>query len=328
MTDTCFDVYKNLNIEFRDNKIKISPCCLSQTVSVYSLDFYNDNYLNNIRKSWNNNIPHSSCGNCIIAEKNNLVSRRIGSNQWYIDNNIANTDVDLIRLDFWTGDLCNLRCAICGPRNSSAWKQELNFPVEQKKVNVNKIWKELNLKNLKFIHFNGGEPLLSKEHVDFLNAIPDKSKVHLNYNTNGTIIPNQNLFDLWKEFKIVQLDFSIDDIGARFYYQRFPATWEQIVENLNFFRSNCSVNTMFAVNTSLGILNNHNYQNLLSWLQTNFATNKVTDPVEFRTQFTHGILGLDNYRLRKKEIVNYLDSLDARRNTDWRSTFPELTQIL
>lgn len=326
--NTCYDVYKNINIKLENNNINISPCCISPTTTVEAIDFENDKYLNTIREHWSAEKPHSACNACSVAEKNNVSSRRIGSNQWYIENNCANSKVELIRLDFWTGDLCNLRCAICGPHSSSAWKQELNIPLNNRKTVINDLWKKLDLSKLKYIHFNGGEPLLSKEHITFLKAIPVKSNVFINYNTNGTVIPSKELFDLWEQFKLVQLDFSIDDIGTRFNYQRFPASWDEVVENLNYFKNNCSVNCMFAVNTSLGILNYHNYHNLLSWLKLNFSTNRVTDPVQYRTQLTHGILGSENYKARTSEIVNYLDSLDARRNTAWRDIFPELVSLL
>ena len=134
-----------------------------------------------------------------------------------------NQDIDLLRLDYWTGDLCNLACVICGPQNSSVWKQQLNIPINRRINSVNDFWTNLDLTKIKFVHFNGGEPLLSKEHVKFLHAFPNKEQVTLNYNTNGTILPGKELNDLWLQFKLVQLDFSIDDIGDRFEYQRWPA---------------------------------------------------------------------------------------------------------
>ena len=316
----CIDAFKNLNIVNIDNRLSISPCCVSPTVPVDQIDF-NNQYLIDIRDVWKTGEFPSACMSC----KNKKSSRMAGSNQWYANNNFDNTDVELVRLDYWTGDACNLRCVICGPEYSSSWKQELNLPVQQSVSN--RFWKTLELSQLTFVHFNGGEPLMSKEHMAFLEAIPNKSHVHINYNTNGTVLPSKRLLDLWGEFKIVQLDFSIDDIGERFEYQRFPAKWDKVAENLQWFIDHSPVNCMFAVNTAVGILNHANLDNLNAWLKTNFYTNRVTDPVEYRQQSVTGLFSLDGADTRAKSIVKFLDDCDARRGTNWRKTFPELSQL-
>ena len=323
----CLDAFKNINIVTQNNTLSVSPCCLVTTFPVESIDFNNEN-LTNIRKTWLTEKFPKECNVCQQAETNNTLSRRMASNRWYQDNNYNNTDVELIRLDYWTGDLCNLRCAICGPDNSSAWKEELNFPKELKQSSVNKFWKTINLSNIKFIHFNGGEPLLSKEHVVLLQDIPDKSCVHINYNTNGTILPSLELLELWAQFRIVQIDFSIDDIGKRYEYQRYPANWAEVTKNLQWFIDNCPVNCMFAVNTSVGILNYLTLSEVNDWLKTNFYSNRVTDPIEHRQQPVVGLFSLDNAATNSDAIVHFLDNCDNRRGTNWRLTFPELSKSI
>lgn len=324
----CIDAFKNLYIEIKNNGVAISPCCISPTQSVNTVDFFNNQYLTDTRESWTNSKWPTACTTCKQAEDNLFTSRRQGSNTWYSDRNLNNTQVELIRLDYWTGDTCNLACVICGPRFSSLWKQELNMPIEQKRSVTNKIWQEIDLTNLRFIHFNGGEPLLSKEHVKFLEAIPNKSKVHLNYNTNGTILPSTQLLELWGKFELVQIDISIDDVGERFEYQRYPAKWNQLTQNLKWFLDNCPHNCMFSTNTSVGVLNHDNIENLMSWLSQNFYVNNYTDPIEHRTQLTNGIFALNNAHHRREIIVNTLDKCDKRRGTDWKKVFPNLLNYL
>jgi len=166
--------------------------------------------------------------------------------------------------------------------------------------------------------------MLSKEHVEFLNEIPNKHQVCINYNTNATVLPDQNLLDLWSKFQLVQLDFSIDDIGARFEYQRYPANWNQVTENLQWFINNALHNCMFAVNTSVGILNQHNLDNLNTWLKQNFHTSRFTDPIEHRQQPTEGIFALNN---AKEQVIKFLNECDTRRGTNWKITFPELVDF-
>jgi MoaA/NifB/PqqE/SkfB family radical SAM enzyme len=296
--------------------------------SVALIDFYNNEYLKSVRMAWESGEFPQACSACEQAEKTGNSSRRQHSNQWYQDHGLNNTVVDLIRLDYWTGDICNLACAICGPMQSSAWKQELGWPIELKKSTSNAHWNSIDLINLKFIHFNGGEPLLSKEHVKFLKEIPNKSQVHLNYNTNGTVKPAQELLDLWLKFKLVQLDFSIDDIGERFEYQRYGAKWNNIIENLQWFLQNAPHNCMFAVNISVGILNHDNIENLLSWLKQNFHTSQFADPIIYRQQPVTGIFSLKDTHLRKNKIIDFLNQLDNRRGTNWKTIFPNLVNYL
>lgn len=308
----CLDSIKNLNIVAQQNRLSVSPCCLIQAKPTNTIDFHNNSYINSIRDEWLNNTPPGVCKNC---------QRMDGANRWYAEHNQTDLDIKLTRIDYWVGNTCNLRCVICGPDNSSAWEQELAIP--SKKQITNTFWKDLDLSQLQFIHFNGGEPLLSKEHIRFLEAIPDPSQVEINYNTNGTILPTPHLLELWSKFKLVLLDFSIDEIGAKFEYIRYPAKWDDIVNNLQWYISNSPVNCMFAVNTSIGYLNS-NTTELDKWLQENFSTNRLGDPIEHRKQKVSGILSTSN---DASKVESYLNKCDQRRGTSWRGTFPELTKV-
>lgn len=317
---TCVDAFKNIEIRSA-NKLQLGACCLTRPMAADKIDFHNNEYLQSIRNTWQQGKWPSSCLSCKEIEDSGGISRRQGSNQWYSDNDMYNTDVELIRIDYWTGDLCNLACAICGPNSSSVWKQELNYPTESKKTIINNFWTAVDTSQVKYVHFNGGEPLLSKEHVKFLHALPNKNLIHISYNTNGTVCPDQDLVDLWSQYKLVQIDFSIDDIGSRFEYQRYPAKWTEVVENLQWFINQAPHNCMFGVNTTVSILNNHNLDNLKNWLQENFYVSRFTDTIEHRQQPAAGKLALTSPR---NLAIEYLDACDARRGTNWRETFPEL----
>ena len=321
---TCVDAFKNLNITSYQNQLRVGPCCVAPTEATDTIDFANNQFLASIRTEWQQGNWPNACASCKKNEDNMYVSRRQGANKWYQDHNLDNQTVELVRIDYWTGDLCNLACVICGPDFSSVWKQELGVSVNQK-VNNNQFWKDLDLHSLRFLHFNGGEPLISKEHVKFLKAIPVKSKVHINYNTNGTVRPSQELLELWQEFELVQLDFSIDDIGPRFEYQRYPAVWADVADNLMWFVDHAPHNCMFGVNTTVSILNQLTLSDLDQWLDKNFAVSRFQDTIEHRKQMVVG-------KLAPGAPVDlqlaWLDACDARRGTDWRITFPELVYKL
>lgn len=317
----CYDAFKNLNVVASLSGIEISPCCNSPTQLVQTVDFYNSDYLQKVRDSWTSGQWPTECFSCREAEDRQILSRRQGSNDWYTVHGLDNTNVELIRMDYNVGDLCNLACAICSPKFSSVWKKELGINVNNRKTVFNKVWKDLDLTNLKYIHFNGGEPLLSKEHVIFLHSVPNKHEVHINYNTNGTILPSDELLELWSRFKLVQIDFSIDDIGSRFEYQRYPAIWQSVKDNLQWYIDHCSHNTMFAVNITVSRLNVSNIEKLNNWLQNNFGITRFGDQIQHRQQIAQGVFSLKS----KLDIVRkQLEQLDNRRGTNWKLVFPEL----
>lgn len=313
----CIDAFKNLNLTIQ-NVPKISPCCVSTPKMVSELDFKRDAYLNSFRDTFAQGQWPTGCSTCKNNEAAGYTSRRQGSNEWYRDHQLENTDVELVRLDYWVGDLCNLACVICGPYSSSVWKHELGI---KRSTTANDAWKQLDLTSLKFVHFNGGEPLLSKEHVQFLHAIPDKSQVYINYNTNGTIKPSEELQQLWAQFKLVQLDFSIDDIGDRFEYQRYPAKWDDLTKNLQWYIDFAPHNCLFESNTTVGILNKHNLEKIDTWLQQNFNQTRFGDQIKHRKQLADGKFSADS---NITQVRNLLDELDQRRKLNWRKTFPEL----
>lgn len=312
----CLDPFKNLSIFNTNNQLSIGPCCIAKHSAAKSIDFY-DKQLVSIRDQWAHGSFPTECNNCKIGASNRIQ----GNQKWYSDRGIVDLTPELIRLDYWVGDTCNLQCVICGPENSSSWKKELGLITIKRTVNP--FWKDVDLTKLQYVHLTGGEPLLSKEHLDFLNAIPDKSKVRLDYNTNGTILPNQSILDLWAKFDLVQLNFSIDDIGKRFEYIRYPASWDQVISNLDWFYQHSPVNVMFAVGTSIGILNQKYLPDLVAWMAENFSSNRLGDPVEHRIQDVSGILSKISPR---DEVKIFLDQCDARRKTNWRDLYPELIE--
>jgi uncharacterized radical SAM superfamily Fe-S cluster-containing enzyme len=324
---TCIDAFKNIYIESRNNQIYIAPCCVGDRVKVDHIDFHHS-HLEKIRESWSKSQSPIECSYCKNAEKNNLNSRREGSNNWYLENGFTNNNIELIRIDYWVGDTCNLACLICGPHNSSRWKQEKGIPIVSTSTNINKTWKDLDLKNLKFIHFNGGEPILSKEHITFLENIPNPADVSINYNTNGTVLPSEKLIRLWEKFKLIQIDFSIDDIEERFELQRYPAKWDEVILNLAWFYKHSPVNCMFSINTTISILNQNNIKNIKKWASQNFSVNRLSDPVEHRFQLAAGIFAINTARNSKANIINFLNKLDLTRNTDWRQILPDVAEFL
>lgn len=318
----CFDPFKNAFISVTPAGVGISPCCLISTRPVTSIDYHHNEYLNSFRETWLSGEVPKACNCCLDNESKLGSSRRVSSVEWYANNNLDNTEIDLCSLDFWVGNVCNLRCAICGPNWSSAWQAEVGIQNSEMRL-TNQAWQQLDLGKLRSVHFNGGEPLLSKEHVRFLEAIPDKNAVTVSYNTNGTVRPSAELLELWSKFQLIQLAFSIDDIEERFEYQRYPAKWSKVTENLKWFIGHVPENCMFRVEATISVLNANRIDVIKDWLSKHFSQNRCGDPVNFSTHMANGVLAVSNMSAR---TFHYLDTLDSGRGLNWRETFPELLE--
>jgi organic radical activating enzyme len=162
----------------------------------------------------------------------------------------------LMFLDLKLGNICNLKCRICGPWSSSQFAtEELNsMPREEQKSSHayqmlragawprenEQFWSQIDtvLTDIRYIEFTGGEPFMIAEHFDMLQGIVDRGIAHqveIHYNTNGTQWPERGP-DIWKHFKTVEIAFSIDDIGERFEYQRTNADWAVVLDTITSFQ--------------------------------------------------------------------------------------------
>jgi organic radical activating enzyme len=137
-----------------------------------------------------------------------------------------------------------------------------------------KFWEEVydQIPNIKQLYFAGGEPLLIKEHKVFLEEIISRGyadKISLRYNTNGLLV-SQEIIDILSKFRKVKVGFSLDGMGERNHYIRYPSDWDTIVQNLHILDNapdNIQTNIAFAVQ----ILNIKHVPAFIKWkVQQNF----------------------------------------------------------
>ena len=185
-------------------------------------------------------------------------------------------------MDLKLGNICNLKCRICGSWSSSKWAQEEldYYPTadrEERKKHSAYVWLKQGqwpresidfwtnvdqvLPGVRYYEFTGGEPFLIQEHFDLLQRTVDQGYAHLvdvHYNTNGTQYPEAAV-EMWKKFKHVNIAFSIDDLGPRFEYQRYGADWAEVEQNLDRYLELSKTHT----NITLQMCITANIQNVL-----------------------------------------------------------------
>ena len=310
------------------------------------------------------------CQACYSAEDSGIESRRQGSKKLYEEYH-KDTNTELsgpTGIDYSVGNLCNLKCVICGPQNSSQWipdYQKLHPTVDivsfqYKKNEQLEITDADLLQNIKHVHFHGGgEPLLSKNHVRLLQKIQEVkglSDVRVFYNTNATQTVSDEILQLWEKCRLIELYFSVDDIGTRFDYQRTGANWNKVNSTLDWFYANMPHNHMFNVNCTWSYLNFFYLDEVWDWWNENFSSNRYGDPTNLIFQKAVGEFGLNHLSKTSHETLQNkfqghnellrlthslrtsdqphdsfwknISALDQIRSTDFRELNPEWSKLI
>jgi organic radical activating enzyme len=291
-----------------------SPCCLYKgsvpNVKVYETrlkDIQQSEYMSNLRQQFRNGERPIGCQSCWQEEDAGKTSKRMNS-LYKMKNSLTdwtpNSEPTIKFIDFKLGNVCNLKCRICGSWSSSKWAQEeLDYgenPVARKNLTEGG-WPKRNpqffddikddLKDAEYFEFTGGEPFMIRDHFKILMHCVEKGYAKnqdIHYNTNGTQLPPPEIFDLWSYFKRVEIAFSIDDIGPQFEYQRHPANWREVNANLVKFKERKTPNMDFQICTTVSIFNVFNLAKIAFWVAQYqpkfFYVNTLFDPDYFNVQ--------------------------------------------
>jgi len=260
---------------------------------------WNNEYMRDVRLTMLEGKIPASCSKCIAEESTGVASKRIWeTGSWMedgidVEELIKQTAQDgtipekLVYLDLRLGHTCNLKCVMCSPHDSSQWvgdhkkiyplfqAKELKEQMHWERKDFNNFWHEnpefwkemyAQIPNLKQVYFAGGEPLMIREHKWFLEEIIRQGyadKILVRYNTNGLLIDDE-IIELWKQFKKVKVGFSIDAVGDRNYYIRYPSDWDTIVKNLHKL-DNTPDNIQVSIATAIQILNIKHLADFAKW---------------------------------------------------------------
>jgi hypothetical protein len=295
-----------------------------------------------------NSHTSPTCGQCNFESQNKL------RKTWRdVSFDIVPEDAELgdaSYLEIQTDKTCNGGCIICGPWNSSYWQNELKqFIIKPAVDPIDEILSHIDIQKTRKILFLGGEPFLSGTDTRVLPLIENPQLVKLLYTTNGSIYPSQQHIDLWSQFQEVLINFSLDGIGDRFDYIRYPLKWSQVEKNMSRMLKELPGNVRFKSNHTINMLNLYYYDEFEDWYD--LAIRPSGRAIDFTFTPCDGILSpkevprklfnrlLEKYGADSKVIhtitnndfndqnylLNYLSELDQRRGLDWRKVFPEIS---
>jgi MoaA/NifB/PqqE/SkfB family radical SAM enzyme len=268
------------------NSLEVSPdgtckvCCKIQTdIKKTNVEYFNvmKDDINDIwqsvdlkmlRKKFIKNERPEECKFCWTEEESNVKSLRQQQLTGHFD--LENPKLSYLSLKL--SNKCNLACRICTPHLSSLWQSQFNKlnldltpaamfkTIDLEKFQGNRLESLHRLStNLTRLLIYGGEPLINEEVIAYLKYLSNSGiskNIQLTLNTNGTVY-SEELISIFKEFQFVDLFLSIDDIEKRFEYQRWPAKWDKIDDNIhNYSKLKDNIGVEFYPSVSvLNILN-------------------------------------------------------------------------
>ena len=290
-----------------------------------------------LRADMMNGRPVKGCWRCYESERsgffsvrqemNASLSRHCGRERLTAPDGTL-PRLPVVFLDLRFSNVCNLRCRICEPAQSSAWAGDaraLGLPAEDEPIlkpydDWDSLWRQLRPhleEGIEMIHFAGGEPLLMEEHyriLDFLIA-RGRTDVRLRYNTNFSTLRHQgrDVVDLWSRFRKVSVIASLDGSGRRGEYMRKGLRWDAVVANREELLRRCP-GAAFSIAATVSIFNALHLPDFhREWVakgyigRDEFALNMLQDPVLYRMQVLPAALKqrvLESYRRHQESFLD------------------------
>lgn len=345
--------------------IAVAMCCFQQRKIVHEVKFDHP-HLEAVRQIARHRIPPQCSRYCSMPSHINNEREHAFKEDWWQPGS-----KHIRKLHLKQNLTCNLKCISCSSFYSSAWNGDYQVfdptaPYAQAIKNSGDNWKHLDLSQLNQLHFDGGEPLLGTDMKNILRHLRDLDalrNVTININTNGTIMPDRELIDLWSEAKWVRVFFSLDGIESTFEYTRFPAKWYEVEQNMLAYTAIKGPCLLLEVDAVVGIHNLFNLADFYAWWRNALPYGNQGDPSKIwikpiqANSYGGRMLALENMPSNLRDAANdiltsiadcpgakdlitilhtdsppdqgwkqYLDDIDKLHGTDWKSMLPQQLQ--
>ena len=319
----------------------MSPCCNIQyfdqaTDDTTLADFWQNKKLNNLRANMLQGKKSLECNKCYQQEQlcgNSMRTEslrdhfitaatnleKLVQGPRYLGKKIAN------HFELHLGNLCNLKCLTCDPVSSSSFLSEnkilkiSNDNNRDYQINdtvVSNLIAEVVANRIEVLDLRGGESMLMPSIRKVLDNLPNNHGITiLRLQTNCMILD-----DFWKEcfkkFPKIEIMLSIDATHDAINYIRYPADWEVINQNIEYFKS-CK-NIRLYVNCTISNLNFLLISNVVEWCrdkQIYFHYSLCDDPAYYKCNnlpkelFEQGLEKISRYPQFSNLKLTHDDSL-------------------
>lgn len=248
----------------------LKPCCRAEPVGFINNESleqaWNNENMQELRRKVLNGERPVECTSCWKLESQGVESlRQQGLKTQELRNKTKNCNTvmpyEFPVLEIKLNNLCNLKCRMCNPLDSTQWKdwnsivdhykKEGNYLVDAvEKLGLTKapyvgifedkehFWDNLEklLPHFKRVEFAGGEPLMDPVHYKILDLLSKNGKnIEIKYATNGTklgIKGGRTVHDYWPKFKSVAVNVSIDGLHDTYEYIRGNGKFSEVEYNI------------------------------------------------------------------------------------------------
>ena len=269
---------------------------------------WNSDYMKEARLKMKNGEVLKACTKCIDQEARGYKSMREENNKEKNINNVnADGSMDTMpnSMELHFGNVCNLKCKMCGQDYSNQigkeilqiGKKDKDFLdwVYKQSGNVNNWTNNLSVeytwfqnektknrlieyvsKHITQLTIIGGEPTVIPEFYELLdycyenNTLKDKDITIVTNLTNT----NPKMTQWLPEMKSWTIWASLDGIGDVTEYIRYPSNFKKVAENLNYYKKMLTEhgNGNITFSPAIQLLNIHQLDEMLKWF-IDFADN-------------------------------------------------------
>ena len=325
-------------------------CCMSTENSLVTDDLdldlkkrWSNDYYKEFRKKFLRNEKPDVCIKCYDLEESGGRSDRMNFNAMYNSNMIPNIETGNqhnapLDLDIRPGNLCNLKCRMCGPVSSSQFEKELleNTEILRPFLGKGTIRKTDILAhehNIEFllqaadkgdrIKFLGGEPTIMPEVDKFLDILIEKKyfDVPLHFTTNCTN-NNKRFINKLSKFSRVSFNYSIDGIGKTVEYIRAPVKFDTINTTVPMYHA-LSQRERSEISFTYQAYNFFNLEDTIEWAR---GLGVTVRPEILRTPEWAAIRSIP-LEVRQPHIERMIDKFKENKTGYYSRVIPALEQL-
>lgn len=342
----CRYLTNGIRVQYWGDKLAASPCCYTHPYTAFDNPAFDEKF--------NEYHQLDKCDRCfgyVAGDPTYYVRRSFADIE---DCNHTHPVLAEISID----TKCNAACLTCNDSLSSYWaEQNIKFKIKttddypdilpDEEV-VRQVFDKFNFAYVKKLNLLGGEPMVSRANLLFLERLIEldfAKNIEVLITTNGSTHAVYRHIELLQQFKKITFTYSVDGVGERFQYLRYPLKWEKLQTVVETAKSiGASVN----VNSTINPLNIFYINEIKQWVSDCFDDYDNFNDCYYPP--TQGIMSLDalpikarqdllkqhskdpiirslinSSRPSKTAIKNFLDHLDfwdQCRELDWKQVFP------
>ena len=262
-------------------------------------DYWNSNRMKEIRRKMIAGEKIRDCERCYRQEEQGAESLRStqGMNKYIMDTLPDGTyQKSANSMQIQLGNICNLKCKMCsqmyshmhGMETKEIGEQDPKWLhwVKEQGANVNNWTNELGIKqewyknkefklkmfehiskNITQLNVIGGEPTLIPEFYELFEYCDQQGTLGSKNVTIVTNLTNTNprLTKWLPKLKEWTIWASVDGVGERTEYIRYPSNWNKVLESLEFYRNLLGTNGKITLSPAIQLLNIDQLDDIAQW---------------------------------------------------------------